>query len=210
MMLTAAQLSAMLPSNRNAADWLAAINDALPKYDITTPHRIAAFIAQCAHESADFKTLEENLNYREETLLRVFPRYFGFGKEDPAEYAHQPEKLANYVYMDKHRSTAGALGNVKDGDGWLFRGKGLKQVTGRANHEAFGKTVGMTAEQAAEYLLTKEGALLSALWFWNRNNLNKLADAGDVAKMTKVINGGNIGLDDRRARYTRALTLLSP
>lgn len=208
-MITAGQLSAMLPTNGNAVDWLDAINAGLPKYGITTPHRIAGFIAQCAHESADFKLLEENLNYRAETLLRVFPRYFGPGKEDANAYAHNPEKIANYVYMDKNRSAAGALGNVKDGDGWLFRGKGLKQVTGRSNHEAFGKTLGMSAEQAAEYLLTKEGALASALWFWDSRNLNPVADTGDIVKMTKIINGGDIGLDDRRARYVRAMDILA-
>ena len=207
--LTAAQLSAMLPTNRDAGDWLDAINEHLPRFNIDTPHRIAGFIAQCGHESGDFKNLEENLNYKEETLLRVFPRYFGPGKENPADYARNPQKLANYVYMDKHRSAAGALGNVQDGDGWLFRGKGLKQVTGRANHEAFGKLVGMTAEQAAEYLLTKEGALESALWFWDSRNLNPIADTGDVARLTKIINGGDIGLADRQARYQRALAILS-
>lgn len=208
-LLTEAQLCYMLPSNKDAGSWLDALNAGLPKYEITTPQRIAGFIAQCAHESADFKTLEENLNYRAETLLRVFPRYFGPGKEDANAYAHNPQKIANYVYMDKHRSAAGALGNVQDGDGWLFRGKGLKQVTGRANHAAFGKKVGMTAEQAADYLLTKEGALESALWFWGSRDLNAIADTGDIVKMTRVINGGEIGLDDRRARYNRALTVLS-
>lgn len=207
-LLTEAQLAAMLHTNPAAGDWLDAINAGLPKYEITTPHRIAGFISQCAHESADFKLLEENLNYRAETLLRVFPRYFGPGKEDANAYAHNPEKIANYVYMDKNRSAAGALGNVKDGDGWLFRGKGLKQVTGRANHAAFGKTKGMTAEQAAEYLLTKEGALESALWFWGSRNLNTVADTGDVVKLTKIINGGDIGLDDRRSRFLRALDIL--
>ena len=208
-MLTESQLCAMLPSNRDAASWLDAVNAGLPKYEITTPHRIAGFIAQCAHESADFTRLEEGLSYKEETLLRVFPRYFGPGKQDPAAFARNPQKLANYVYMDSRRTAAGALGNVQDGDGWLFRGKGLKQVTGRANHTAFGKTVGMTAEQAADYLLTKEGALESALWFWGSRNLNAIADTGDIVKMTKVINGGDIGLDDRRTRYVRALTILS-
>lgn len=208
-LLTESQLCYMLPSNKDAGSWLDALNAGLPKYEITTPQRIAGFIAQCAHESADFKLLEENLNYRAETLLRVFPRYFGPGKEDASAYAHNPQKLANYVYMDKHRSASGALGNVQDGDGWLFRGKGLKQVTGRANHAAFGKTVGMTAEQAADYLLTKEGALESALWFWGSRNLNAIADTGDIVKMTRVINGGDIGLDDRRIRYNRALAILS-
>ena len=208
-LLTEAQLSAMLPTNRNAGEWLDALNEHLPRFNITTPHRIAGFIAQCAHESADFKLLEENLNYREETLLRVFPRYFGPGKADAAEYAGRPEKIANYVYMDKNRSVAGALGNVKEGDGWKFRGKGLKQVTGRANHTAFGKLVGMDAEQAAEYLLTKEGALESALWFWDSRNLNAMADIGDIVHLTKIINGGDIGLDDRRTRYLRALNILA-
>lgn len=208
-LLTEAQLCAMLPSNRDAASWLDAVNAGLPKYEITTPQRIAGFIAQCAHESADFTRLEEGLSYKEETLLRVFPRYFGEGKQDPAAFARNPQKLANYVYMDSNRTASGALGNVQDGDGWLFRGKGLKQVTGRANHTAFGKTVGMTAEQAADYLLTKDGALESALWFWGSRNLNAIADTGDIVKMTKVINGGDIGLDDRRSRYVRALTILS-
>lgn len=207
--LTAAQLSAMLPTNRDAGDWLDAINEHLPRFNIDTPQRIAGFISQCAHESGDFRMLEENLNYKEETLLRVFPRYFGEGKQDPADFARNPQKLANYVYMDKNRSKAGALGNVHEGDAWLFRGKGLKQVTGRANHEAFGKLVGMTAEQAAEYLLTKEGALESALWFWDSRNLNTIADTGDVAALTKIINGGNIGLSDRQQRYQRAMAILS-
>jgi putative chitinase len=180
----------------------------LPKYGITTDKRIAGFISQCAHESMDFRVLEENLNYKEATLLRVFPRYFGPGKENAADYAGKPEKIANYVYMDKNRSKAGALGNVNEGDGWLFRGKGLKQVTGRANHAAFGKTVGMTAEQAAEYLLTKKGALESALWFWGSRNLNEVADTGDQVRLTKIINGGDIGLADRQARYAKAMAAL--
>jgi putative chitinase len=154
--------------------------------------------------------LEEALSYKTETLLKVFPRYFGPGKENPDEYARNPQKLANYVYMDKNRSKAGALGNVKENDGWAMRGKGLKQVTGRANHEAFGKTVGMTAEEAAEYLLTKKGALESALWFWGSRNLNEVADAdtGDVTRLTKIINGGNIGLVDRQQRYAKAMAAL--
>jgi len=208
-LLTEAQLAAMIPTNVEVAGWCKALNDALPQFGIDTPQRIAAFISQCAHESVDFKVLEENLNYREATLLKVFPRYFGPGKANAAEYAGQPSKIANYVYMDKNRSKAGALGNVKDGDGWLFRGKGLKQVTGRANHEAFGKTVGKTADEAAKYLMTKEGALASALWFWNSRKLNDVADTGDVAKLTKIINGGDIGLADRKARYAKALSVLS-
>jgi putative chitinase len=207
-LITEAQLSAMIPTNKEVGEWCVALNEMLPKYGITTDKRIASFISQCAHESMDFRVLEENLNYKEATLLRVFPRYFGPGKENAAEYAGKPEKIANYVYMDKNRSKAGALGNHKENDGFLFRGKGLKQVTGRANTTAFGKTVGMTAEEAAEYLLTKKGALESALWFWDSRNLNEVADTGDVVRLTKIINGGDIGLADRQARYAKAMAAL--
>ena len=207
-LITEAQLAVMLPTNKEVGEWCAALNEMLPKYGITTDKRIAGFISQCAHESSDFRVLQENLNYKEATLLKVFPRYFGPGKENAAEYAGKPEKIANYVYMDKHRSKTGALGNVKDGDGWLFSGKGLKQVTGRANTTAFGKTVGMTSEEAAAYLLTKKGALESALWFWGSRNLNEVADTGDVVRLTKIINGGDIGLADRQARYAKAMAAL--
>jgi putative chitinase len=207
-LITEAQLAVMIPTNKEVGAWCAALNEMLPKYGITTDRRIAGFISQCAHESSDFRVLQENLNYKEATLLKVFPRYFGPGKENPAEYAGKPEKIANYVYMDKNRSKAGALGNVKDGDGWLFSGKGLKQCTGRSNVSAFGKTVGMTAEEAAVYLLTKKGALESALWFWGSRNLNDVADTGDVVKLTKIINGGDIGLADRQARYAKAMAAL--
>lgn len=207
-MLTVDQLRVMIPTNKEVEEWCAALNEMLPKYGITTPQRIAGFISQCAHESMDFRVLEENLNYKEATLLKIFPRYFGPGKENAAEYAGKPEKIANYVYMDKNRSKQGALGNTQEGDGWAMRGKGLKQVTGRANHEAFGKTVGMTAEEAAEYLLTKKGALESALWFWDSRNLNEVADTGDQVRLTKIINGGDIGLADRQARYARAMAAL--
>ncbi len=207
-LVTVDQLRAMIPSNKEVEEWCEELNKALPKYDIITDQRIAGFISQCAHESMDFRVLEENLNYKEATLLKVFPRYFGPGKENAAEYAGNPQKIANYVYMDKNRSKSGALGNHKENDGWAMRGKGLKQITGRANHEAFGKTVGMTAEQAAEYLMTKKGALESALWFWGSRNLNEVADTGDVVKLTKIINGGDIGLADRQARYAKAMAAL--
>jgi len=207
-LLSETQLAKMIPTNKEVADWCKVLNEMLPKYGITSPRRIAFFISQCAHESGDFRLLEENLNYKEETLLRVFPRYFGPGKQNAAEYAKNPEKIANYVYMDKNRSANGALGNTRDGDGWRFRGRGLKQVTGRSNYTTFGKAIGKTAEEVAEYLETKEGALVSALWFWQSRGLNEVADTGDVAKVTKIINGGDIGLADRRKRYDEALAVL--
>lgn len=205
-LLTVDQLRAMIPTNKEVEGWCEELNKALPKYDITTPQRIAGFISQCAHESMDFNALSENLNYREETLNKIFPRYFGPGKRNAAEYARNPEKIANYVYMDEFRTNK--LGNTQPGDGWRFRGRGLKQLTGRDNYTRFAKDYDMTAEQAAEWLETKEGALASALWFWNTKNLNAVADTGNVAALTKKINGGDIGLADRQTRYTRAMAAL--
>jgi putative chitinase len=202
-------LARMIPSNKNVSSWYKAIIEVFPKYDIDTPQRVAGFIAQCAHESGEFRTLEENLNYSPEQLLKVFPRYFGAGKRDPNAYARNPEKLANYVYMDEFRSKTGQMGNTQPGDGYRFRGRGLKQLTGRNNYTAFGKTVGMTAEQAAEYVVTEKGAIESACWFWDTKKLNAVADAGDIVKMTKIINGGNIGLADRTRRWEAALKILN-
>lgn len=196
-------LAELIPGNKRVEFWYEAICEILPKYGITTPRRVAHFISQCAHESNNFNSLEENLNYSEKSLLAVFGRYFGPGKRDPKEYARNPEKIANYVYQDEFRSSK--MGNTKPGDGWLFRGRGLKQLTGRENYTNFGKSVGMTAEQAADYVATEKGAIESACWFWNAKKLNDVADTGDVVKMTKIINGGDIGLADRQARYKKAM-----
>ena len=207
MKITVDQLAFMIPTNPDVEEWCNELNKAMPKYNITTAQRIASFISQCAHESRDFTALEENLNYSEKALNAVFGRYFGPGKRNAAEYARNPEKIANYVYMDEYRRSP--LGNVKEGDGWRFRGRGLKQLTGRSNYERFAKDYDMTAEDAAKWLETKEGALASALWFWKTNNLNDLADTGDVAKVTKRINGGDIGLEDRQRRYNDAMQALT-
>ena len=114
--------------------------------------------------------------------------------------------IANYVYMDEFRKYK--MGNTEDGDGWLFRGRGLKQLTGRENYTRFGKSVDMSAEEAAEYVATEKGAVESACWFWDANNLNDIADTDNVVKMTKKINGGKIGLEDRQERYTNAMEVL--
>jgi putative chitinase len=114
--------------------------------------------------------------------------------------------IANYVYMDEFRTSK--MGNVQPGDGWRFRGRGLKQLTGRENYTNFGKSVGMTAEEAAEYVATEKGAIESACWFWNAKKLNAIADSGDIVKMTKIINGGDIGLADRKMRYEAATAIL--
>jgi putative chitinase len=197
-------LAALIPGNKNVDAWHAALVDVLPKYGITTERRMAHFVSQCAHESNNFNSLEENLNYSEKSLLAVFGRYFGSApKRSAAEYARKPEMIANYVYQDEFRKYK--MGNTQSGDGWRFRGRGLKQLTGRENYTGFGKFMGMTAEQAADYVATPKGAVESACWFWDTKKLNNIADTDDVVKMTKEINGGNIGLADRQARYKKAM-----
>ena len=191
----------------DADDWYDALCDLLPKYGITTERRVAHFLSQCAHESGGFKRLEENLNYSAKALRAVFGRYFGEPpKADADEYARNPEMIANRVYNDEYRKYK--MGNTEEGDGWRFRGRGLKQLTGRDNYTRFGKSVGMSAEEAAEYVATPAGAIESACWFWDANNLNDIADTDDVVKMTKKINGGNIGLEDRQRRYKHAMEVL--
>ena len=207
-MITLEQFSAMISKNKDPESWYDAAVPMFEKYEINTPNRIAGFMAQCAHESLDFTRLEENLNYSEKALNAVFGRYFGEGKRNAKDYARNPEKIANYVYQDEFRSKRGAMGNVNDGDGWRFRGRGIKQLTGRNNYTAFGKTIGMSAEETAEYVATPKGALESACWFWKTNKLDKWADKGDNVGLTKKINGGTIGLDDRNRRWEEALAIL--
>ena len=197
-------LAQLIPGNDNVDGWHEALVAIMPKYGINTVRRAAHFISQCAHESNNFRSLQENLNYSEKALNAVFGRYFGPApKRNAAEYARNPEMIANYVYQDEFRKYK--MGNVNEGDGWLFRGRGLKQLTGRENYTRFGKTVDMTAEQAAEYVATPKGAVESACWFWDANKLNSIADTDDVVKMTKKINGGNIGLESRQQRYSKAM-----
>ena len=191
----------------NPDNWYDALCELLPKYGITTERRVAHFLSQCAHESAGFRKLEENLNYSEKALRAVFGRYFGEPpKADAAEYARNPEMIANRVYNDTYRKYK--MGNVNEGDGWRFRGRGLKQLTGRYNYTKFGESIGKTAEEAAEYVATPAGAIESACWFWDTTKLNEIADTDNVVKMTKKINGGNIGLEDRQKRYAHALKVL--
>jgi putative chitinase len=208
-MITFEQFRQMIPTNREPRVWYDIAVDMFAKYDITTTNRIAGFMAQCAHESLDFTLLEENLNYSVDAINRVFPRYFGPNKRNAFEYARNPQKLANYVYMDEFRSKTSALGNTQPGDGWLFRGGGIKQLTGRSNFAAFGSTIGMTAEEAVSYVRTKKGAFESACWFWKKNNLSRLADKDDIVGMSRRVNGGTLGLKERITRYESAKRILN-
>lgn len=203
-MITAEQLKGLLPTNRSTNDWLDLINEMLPRYNINTPQRIAGFFAQTGHESNDYKTLEENLNYRADSLERVFSKYFSRAGRNAAEYAGQPEAIANIVYANRLGN-----GDTASGDGYFFRGGGPIQLTGRANYTDFGATLGMTAEEAAEYVRTKRGALESACWYWKTRNLNVACDRQDIVGMSKIVNGGTIGLKDRMERWEKNLRILN-
>jgi putative chitinase len=185
-----------------SADWCDVLNVLMPKYDIDSPQRIAAFIAQCSHESGHFEKLIENLNYGAKGLVMTWPKRFT-SPELANKYARQPEMIANYVYANR-------LGNGDElsGDGWKYRGRGLIQLTGKYNYQKFADTVGMDLEQVTRYLETKQGAAEAACLFWKNNKLNSYADVGDIRGMTKVINGGYIGLPEREENYRKALNIL--
>jgi putative chitinase len=203
MELTKEQLGQLLPNNPYIDQWHHALSQLLPDYEIDTPKRIAAFIAQCSHESGGFTALKENLNYRAVTLRKVFPKYFP--NDDLANaYAGKQEMIANRVY-------GGRMGNGAEatGDGFRYCGRGLIQLTGKSNYQAFADSLEMEVEDVPEYLQSFEGAAQSACWFWESNNLNRFADTGDIKGMTKVINGGYIGLDDRIKHYDHALSVLA-
>lgn len=202
-MLTKEKIVHLLHGNPEADAWADAALEILPKYEINTPNRVAGFFAQCGHESMGFKVLEENLHYRAETLDKIFPKYFKNAGRDANAYAKQPEKIANVVYASRMGN-----GDTASGDGYRFRGRGVIQLTGRDNYTNFGKTIGMTAEQVIDYVTTKKGALESACWYWNSRNINAACDANDITKMTKLINGGTIGLEDRAKHYREALAVL--
>lgn len=172
------------------------------KYDITTPKRQAMFLSQCSHESGNFKVTKENLNYSKDGLLKVFGKYFK--NRDVTEYARNPEKIANLVYANRMGN-----GDESSGDGFRYRGRGYIQLTGKDNYLGFCKFSGRTLnDETLNYLETPEGALESALYFWNRENLNKFADLNDVKSCTKRINGGYNGLLDREEKYKKFLEIL--
>lgn len=197
-MITADQLQAL----KISPDWLEPLNETFQRYEINTPLRMAAFIGQCAHESGNFKTLQENLNYSAEGLCRVWPSRFPT-LESAQPYHRNPDKIANKVY-------SGRMGNGPEetGEGSLYKGRGLIQLTGKDNYTQCGDSLGIDLIHSPDLVLAPKYAALSAGWFWNRNGLNKLADAKDYTAMTRKINGGVIGLDDRIKHIKHALEVL--
>ena len=213
MVMTAKQLQAMTGcSTDRAVLFLPFLQGAMKAYDITTPRRIAGFLSQIAHESGRLETLEESLNYSVDALLTLFGRHrisesdarrFGRSLEHKADQ----QGIANALYGGEWGRKN--LGNTVHGDGWRFRGRGLKQLTGRANYEKCGAAIGEDLLNYPDRLLLPVNAALSAGWFWKSHGLNEIADRGDVRQMTKVINGGAIGLPERTALYGKALEAMA-
>ena len=199
--LSLQQLKQMV-KNPHIDHWHEALDQLLDDYDIDTPLRVAHFVAQCAHESGNFVFIKENLNYKAASLQKIFSKYFPTA-ELAAQYANQPERIANRIYANR-------MGNGPEtsGDGYKYCGRGLIQLTGKDNYTFFAGSLNIPVEEASDYLATFEGAAQSACWFWEQNNLNRFADANDVKGLTKAINGGYIGLEDRISHTEHALHVL--
>jgi putative chitinase len=202
MELTLIQLKQIVDKNPYIEYWHKALVQLLPDYEINTPQRMAAFLAQCAHESGGFRAIKENLNYRAVTLRKIFGKYFPTD-EMAAQYANKPEKIANLVYANRMGN-----GGPESGDGYRYCGRGLIQLTGKDNYFWFASSLEISPEEASEYMETFEGAAQSACWFWETNKLNQWADADDILTLTKRINGGTIGLEDRIKHYEHAKHVL--
>jgi putative chitinase len=209
-MLTLKQFKEFAPHTKYPEQWHDALfgkqtelggHSLLDDYDINTPKRIAYFMAQCHHESGGFVFVSENLNYKASGLVKVFPKYFD--ESTARAYEKQPQKIANRVYANRMGN-----GDEASGEGFKYAGKGIIQLTGKDNYTRFAQSLEISVEDAAEYMKTFEGAAQSACWFWETNNLNKFADAGDLKTMTRVINGGYKGMEDRELQFARISKLL--
>jgi putative chitinase len=184
-----------------------AFNETFERFGILTPVQQASWIGQCGHECGNFKIMEENLNYRAATLLKLFPktpkRAWGFTPEEAAAYEKQPKRIANRIYSNR-------MGNRDEasGDGWRFRGSGFLQLTGHSNFYHAGKALGVDFVMEPELVRAPKFAAQTAGWFWQTHKLNQYADSRDFVTMTKRINGGTIGLDDRIKHINQALAVL--
>ena len=183
--------------------WVDALNETFNRFGINTPRQQAAFIGQCGHECGNFRILEENLNYRAETLCKLWPKRFPT-LEFAKQYEKNPKKIANSVY-------SGRMGNRDEasGDGYRFRGRGCIQLTGHANYYHASQALGVDFVMEPDLVSTPVDAALTAGWLWSTHGCNDLAEAGNCVALTKKINGGTIGLDDRVAHTNQALEVCS-
>jgi putative chitinase len=197
-MVSAEQLSKL----HIGPEWVDALNETFGRFGINSPRQQAAFIGQCGHECGNFRVLEENLNYRAATLMRLWSRRFP-SPEIANQYAGNPKKIANKVYSSR-------MGNRDEasGDGYRFRGRGCIQLTGSANYFHAGQALGVDFISEPDQVATPKFAALTAGWFWSTHNCNALAEAADWTGLTKKINGGTIGLNDRVAHTNQALAVL--
>jgi putative chitinase len=202
-MITAEQFHKLFPRNPEPQVWAESMANVFPTYEINTPQRVAAFLAQCGHESGGWTVFEENLNYSAQGLRKIFGKYFP-NDELALAYQRQPEKIANRIYANRMGN-----GPEESGDGFKYRGRGPIQLTGKANYTAFAKDMFDDWENVVEnpdwVTYDKDFALMSAIWFWNKNKLNHEADIGDIKTMTRKINGGYIGLEDRIKHYNECI-----
>ena len=200
---TPEKLAKCVKRNKNPNELYDALVNVLPRYEVTTVERVAAFLAQCGHESADFTILQENLNYSAKGLAATWPKRF-VSEAAAAPYNRNPEKIANKVYADR-------MGNGPEGsgDGWKYRGRGAIQLTGHDNYKSFATDVGLSIDDAIVYVESLDGAVESAAWFWWRNNLNQWVDKNDIVTLSKRINGGTLGLQERVDHYNHNVQYLA-
>ncbi len=201
---TANKLARCITKNKNPQEWFEGLYEQLPKFYIVTPARVAGFISQCQHESADFTILTENLNYGAKGLMGIFKKYFP-NEALAKQYERKPQMIANRVYSNRMGN-----GDEASGDGWTFRGRGLVQLTGRANYtqcsrDLFGDDT--LVEDPDVVANTPEYAILTACWFWHKNRLNDICDRGDVVLLSKRINGGTICLAARIHHWNQCIEL---
>ena len=191
-----AKFKTLFPNCKNADELCNLMDNLLPQEEINTKERVNAFLAQCGHESGGFTRFVENLNYSAKGLRATFSKYFP-DDSTALKYERKPEKIANKVYANRMNN-----GNESSGDGWKFRGRGPIQLTGKANYEMFSKDTGIDLTQNPDLVITDNTILLkTAIWFWNKNKLNDFADKKDIKSMTKRINGGFIGLEERQHNF---------
>jgi putative chitinase len=213
---TADKLAQCAKRNKDTAALFASLEAVLPKYQINTPERVAAFLAQCGHESVDFTVLRENLNYSAQGLASTWPNRFALKDEKgnilkplkPSPLAEsiqrKSEAIANSAYANRMGN-----GDAASGDGWKFRGRGAIQLTGKDNYVKFSKSINRSLDETVSYLETLDGAVESAAFFWHSNKLNELADKKDIVTLTKKINGGDLGLKERTEHFNENLKVLN-
>lgn len=201
-------LRAACPERKEAdlSPWVVPVKRACQRFEIDRIRRVAAFLAMIAHESGFIPGREENLNYSAERMAQVWPSRFAKNGKPNAlafELHRKPQAIANRVYANRMGN-----GGPDSGDGWTFRGAGPLQLTGRANHEAFAKEMGLTIAEEQAYIRTLEGGVMSAAWFWEENDINRLADTPGVEDEARRISGALVGIADRRERFNRTVQRL--